>query len=72
MTSSEKGRGLKCGFSELKYMSWIVRKELFMELAPIETIDKELQDCLQGFRFGAGPVMEKTGLPNFLRHGANE
>lgn len=38
------------GLDELVNMSWVIWKALLMQLASIETIHKELQSCLQGFR----------------------
>jgi hypothetical protein len=40
---------LNRGLNELKDMSRIIGKTLFHELAPIETVDKELHSPLQSF-----------------------
>jgi len=43
------GEWIKVGLNELINMGLVVREELFMQLAAIETIHEELQSSLQGF-----------------------
>ena len=51
MMRPDSGREwLKLGLDKLKQMSRVIRKTLLMQLTPIETIHKELQSRLQGFR----------------------